>query len=52
MKKEKVKQEKKKQEKEHRSYDKGQIFVKIMSAILVLMMLVSAGASLIFSLLG
>ena len=52
MKKGNVKQNKKRGEKVHRSNDKGQIFVKIMSAILVLMMLVSAGASLIFSLLG
>lgn len=49
MKKENLKQNKK--EKIQKSNDKGQIFVKIMSAILMLMMLISAGASLIFSIL-
>lgn len=47
MKKEKIKENKVKN-----SYDKGQIFVKIMAGILALMMVVAASASLIFAILG
>lgn len=41
-----------KKEKKHKNYDKGQIFVKVMAGILALMMVVAAGASLIFALIG
>ena len=37
--------------KEQRKYDKGQIFVKVMSGILALLMILSVAATLIFSLI-
>lgn len=43
---------KEKMQKVHRSYDKGQIFVKVMAGILALMMVVAACATLIFALLA
>ncbi len=37
--------------KKQKSYDKGQIFVKVMAGVLALMMIATAAASLIFSLI-
>ncbi len=49
-----MKKEKKQQEKvkKTRSYDKGQIFVKVMAGILVVLMLVAATSTLLYSLIA
>lgn len=41
-----------KKDKEQAKYDRGQVFVKIVAAILALMMVVAVGASALFVLLG
>lgn len=46
-----MKKEKKAKNKEQRKYDKGQIFVKIMAAILAIIMIMSIAISLIYSLI-
>ena len=51
MKKNKEIKEKKVKNKEQRKYDKGQIFVKIMAAILAVIMVMSIAVSLIYSLI-
>ena len=51
MKKNKEVKEKKIKNKEQRKYDKGQIFVKIMAAILAIMMIMSIAVTLIYSLI-
>ena len=42
----------KKVEKKNNSYDKGQIFVKIMAGILAVLMVAGTGATLIYSLMA
>lgn len=42
----------KKIEKKNNSYDKGQVFVKVMAGALVVLMLVSACATLIYCLMA
>lgn len=39
-------------EKKHKSYDKGQVFVKVMAGVLALLMLIATSATLIFALIG
>ncbi len=51
MKKDKKVQENKIKNKEQRQYDKGQVFAKIMAGILVVMMIMSVAATLIYSLI-
>lgn len=46
-----MKKEKKAKNKEQKIYDKGQIFVKIMAAILAIIMVMSIAVSLIYSLI-
>lgn len=48
-----MKKEKKQQEKvkKTRSYDKGQIFVKVMAGILAILMIVATASSLIYALM-
>ncbi len=36
----------------HKKYDKSQIFTKIMAGILAILMIVAAGGSLIYALIG
>lgn len=38
--------------KEHRKYDKGQIFIKVMAGFLAILMLVAASTTVIYALLG
>lgn len=48
----KNKKQKEKVIKKHKSFDKGQIFVKAMAAFLAVLMLVGTSATLIFALMG
>ena len=50
----KIKKEKKQKEKKkkNKSYDKGQIFVKVMAGILALLMIVATSSTLIYALMG
>lgn len=47
----KRKQEKNIKNKEQKSYDRGQVFVKVMAGILVILMLMSVAGSLIYALI-
>lgn len=47
----KMKKEKKIKNKEQRKYDKGQVFVKIMAAMLAIIMIMSIAVTLIYSLI-
>lgn len=46
-----MKKENKIKNKEKRSFDKGQVFVKIMAGILAVMMIMSVAGTLIYSLI-
>ena len=43
---------KNKKEEKNKNHDRGQIFVKIMSGILALLMVAGTGATLIYALIG
>lgn len=46
------KEVKSKEKVNHRHFDKGEIFVKIMAGFLALLMVLATGATLIFALMG
>ena len=47
----KVKKEKNIKTQEHKHYDRGQVFVKIMAGILAILMILSVAGTLIYSLI-